>query len=92
MASTKPKASELPTRARRVGTSLLAALVVALVPKCPLCIAAYLTGLGLSVSAAVLVAPLLFPAAVVLSVAVLVTLVLFSRQRRRTQTESCRCA
>ena len=92
MASTKPKASEQPTRARRVGSSLLAALVVALMPKCPLCIAAYLTGLGLSVGAAALVAPLLFPAAVVLSVVLLVSLVLLSLQRRRTQTESCRCA
>jgi hypothetical protein len=47
----------------RLGRSVAAALGLVLLPKCPLCIAAYLVGFGLSSSVATCAAPFIRPAA-----------------------------
>ena len=60
--------------ARRAFTSVMAALGVALVPKCPLCVAAYLASVGVSVSAAAAVAPWLRPIVLALSLRALISL------------------
>ena len=48
-------------------SSLAALLSLVFLPKCPLCIAAYLAGLGLGTGAAAFAAPLVRPLAVVLA-------------------------
>ncbi len=49
-------------------TSLATLLSLVFLPKCPLCIAAYLAGLGLGSAAVAFAAPLVRPLAVVLAV------------------------
>jgi hypothetical protein len=51
-----------------VASSLAALLSLVFLPKCPLCIAAYLAGLGLGSAAAAFAAPLVRPLAVVLAI------------------------
>ena len=53
-----------------------------LVPKCPLCCAAYLSLFGVSAAAATLIAPLLRPIALGVGVAVLALLVAYAVRRR----------
>jgi hypothetical protein len=75
--------------ALRAGRAVAAALGLVLMPKCPLCVAAYLIGFGLSSSAAALAAPLMRPAVWVLvaaSGAGLVYGVWERRAQRRRQT------
>jgi hypothetical protein len=57
--------------ARRAATSLGGVLALAFLPKCPLCIAAYLTAFGMSASIAAILAPYLRPSAALLVVAAL---------------------
>src|SRR5262245_6067129 len=76
--------------------ALGSALVAVLVPKCPLCVAAYLVLLGVSAGAASLAAPLLFPAAIALAALAFGAAVFRGRDRRRTRrssppTPACRC-
>jgi hypothetical protein len=64
--------------AAAVGPALLAVLI----PKCPVCVAAYLVLFGLSAGAASVAAPLLFPASIALcALAVAATLVRSARTR-----------
>ena len=49
-------------------SSLAALLSLVFLPKCPLCIGAYLAGLGLGTTAAAFAAPLVRPLAVVLAI------------------------
>jgi hypothetical protein len=51
----------------RAGRAIAAALGLVLLPKCPLCIAAYLVSFGVGTSAAALAAPLVRPLAVLLA-------------------------
>jgi hypothetical protein len=62
-----PEAS-LAKHARGAVSSVGAVLALALLPKCPLCVAAYLVGLGVSVSAAQSAAPFVRPAAWALAI------------------------
>lgn len=55
--------------ATRAGRTVAATLGLMLLPKCPLCVAAYLVGLGLSSGAAAFAAPLVRPLAWVFVVA-----------------------
>jgi hypothetical protein len=72
-------------RARRFGaggTSLAAIVATALVPKCPLCVAAALSALGIGAAAAHRMAPFVRAGGVVLAVIAGLTL-LFLEWRRR---------
>lgn len=61
---------ETPVRlAPRAGRTLAATLGLLLLPKCPLCIAAYLVGLGLSSGAAAFAAPFVRPLALIFVIA-----------------------
>lgn len=51
----------------RAGRAIAAALGLVLLPKCPLCIAAYLVSFGVGTSAAALAAPLIRPLAMLLA-------------------------
>ena len=64
------------------GTLVLAALV----PKCPLCVAAALSACGLGASAASAVAPAVRPVAFALVAVATITLVLFAVRRIRAHT------
>jgi hypothetical protein len=77
--------------ARRAATSLAGLIVLALLPKCPFCVAAYLTALGLSASIAALLAPLLRPAAALVLVAALLAC-LFAVWRQRRAATTCEAA
>jgi hypothetical protein len=59
---------------------LISTLAAVLAPKCPLCVAAYLSVFGVSVGAASVALPLLRPIAVTLAVLALASIVV----RRRT--------
>ena len=77
--------------ARRAATSLGGLIALALLPKCPLCAAAYLTALGLSASIAAVLAPFLRLAAMLLVVAALLAcLFALWRTRERGAAASCR--
>lgn len=65
--------------------------MLTLLPKCPLCIAAYLTAFGLSASIAALLAPLLRPAAALVLVAALLAC-LFVLWRHRRAATTCETA
>jgi hypothetical protein len=68
----------------RAGRAIAATLGVVLLPKCPLCVAAYLVSFGLSASAAACLAPLIRPLA--LTLATLACLALgYGSWRSRTQ-------
>jgi hypothetical protein len=71
-------------RAASASASLGALLVAALIPKCPLCVAAALSALGLGATLGSALAPLLRPVGFGLAV---VALVVFGRAewRRRTR-------
>ena len=81
------KAPELVGRA---ASSFGAALIAILVPKCPLCVAAYLAGFGLSAAAAARAAVFVRPSALVLAAVTLVALA-FGVWQRRTRTSAPRC-
>jgi hypothetical protein len=73
-----------PGHARRAASTLGALLSLVLLPKCPLCIAAYLTSLGFGVSASAFAAPLVRPLAAALAATAFVALGygLWRHQRR----------
>jgi hypothetical protein len=83
------KAPELGVRA---ASSVGAALALLLVPKCPLCVAAYLGALGVSASVVPIAAPLVRPVAWLgaLLAAVLLVLGVWRRRRREVATGCCR--
>lgn len=71
MATSTHIARDRARRVRALMPSLAATLGLVLVPKCPLCVTAYLTGLGLSAGVTAWVAPLVRPGAIALSVCAL---------------------
>jgi hypothetical protein len=74
----------------RTVSSLAATLALLLVPKCPLCVAAYLGALGLSATAASLAAPLVRPLAWLGVAAAVAKLGLGAwRSRKREVAASC---
>ena len=79
----------------RAAPAVGAALAAVLVPKCPLCVAAYLAAFGMSAAAADAAAPLVRPAAFAL-VGLATHALLFGarrlrqRQRRRAAPRCCR--
>ncbi len=77
-----------PELRRRGAASFAAALVAALVPKCPMCVAAWLAGLGLSAGASHGAAPFVRPFFV--TVAVVASLALVLGLWRRTRGCGCR--
>jgi hypothetical protein len=81
-----PRSRLLHASARRAATSLGGLIALALLPKCPLCIAAYLTAFGLSASIAALLAPLLRPAAALVLVAALLACLFVLWRHRRAAT------
>jgi hypothetical protein len=86
-----PRSRLLRASARRAATSLGGLIALALLPKCPLCIAAYLAAFGLSASIAGLLAPLLRPAAALVLVAALLAC-LFVLWRLRRAATTCEAA
>jgi membrane protein implicated in regulation of membrane protease activity len=69
--------------ARRAGWSVLSGLVLALAPKCPLCLAAYLSVFGVGAGVAAATAPWLRPVTtVVLALALIFTLAAWISHRR----------
>lgn len=64
----------VPSVRRRAASSLGAALILALTPKCPLCVAAYLVSLGVSARAARSAAPWVQPLAWLLMLSALAAL------------------
>jgi hypothetical protein len=74
------------------GTSFGAALVAVVVPKCPLCVATYMAGFGLSASAAQATAPYVRPIALGLAILSLAGLALgmwHTRKQRDDEQPSC---
>jgi len=71
--------------ARRAASSAGAVLGLALLPKCPLCVAAYLIGLGASAGAAYSAAPFIRPAAWLLALALLTALAAGLWHRKRAK-------
>ena len=70
--------------ARRAGWSVLPGLLLALAPKCPLCLAAYLSVLGVGAGAAQAIAPWIRPVAASLLVLALgLTVAAWISYRRR---------
>ncbi len=89
---TAPEGRALVCHPTRALSSLGAALGVALLPKCPLCIAAWLAGFGLSASAAHAAGPFVRPAAYALASLTLLALMLGfwqSRTQRPTPRPCC---
>lgn len=77
---------------RRGASSLLATLGLLLLPKCPLCVAAYLVSLGVGVEAAQSAAPFVRPLAWVLAFTAVLALALGARRgRRRAPLEAPTC-
>lgn len=67
---------------RALVPSLAASLGLVLLPKCPLCIAAYLMSLGVGTQAASAAAPLLRPLAGLVIAAAVIALIVSLRRRR----------
>lgn len=81
-------------RGARASTSVASWLLVALLPKCPLCVAAALSAVGVSASLGALLAPLLRPVAWALAAACAVWLVRAEWRRRRdirSRERTCPC-
>lgn len=72
-----------PELLRRAAGSLVAGLLALLVPKCPLCVAAYLAGLGLGAAASRDAAPFVRPVAYTIAGLAALALVLALLRRRR---------
>jgi hypothetical protein len=86
----KPEISIVHTRS--AAASVGATLALVFLPKCPLCVAAYLTALGVSAGLASLAAPFVRPAAFLVASASLGALLIgLWRLRKRRQAPSC-CA
>jgi hypothetical protein len=77
----------LQTRAASVSTVILAVLT----PKCPLCVAAVLSGLGLGAAGAGAVAPFVRPFAFLLAGLALLSLARAEWRRRRAVTPARTC-
>lgn len=91
MASSTSKARELVAAPRRALTTATTALGVVLVPKCPLCVAAYLAGIGASAGTAAALAPWARPAAwLLLALSLGGWLFEWSRRRRLPTAPCCR--
>jgi hypothetical protein len=67
-ASLLERANEAVPTAARTLRAAASSLFVLLLPKCPLCVAVYLSGLGITASAAHSVAPLVRPLALVIAI------------------------
>ncbi|HVY28732.1 MAG TPA: hypothetical protein VHB79_19385 [Polyangiaceae bacterium] len=91
--TTTLKAPELrPLPWRRATSSIFAMLGLLLMPKCPLCVAAYLVSLGVGVEAAHSAAPFVRPLAWLLVLAALAALGLgLWRARSRTRSAAAAC-
>jgi hypothetical protein len=83
--------SEPVTRLGRVAMALSSAgtfVLAALIPKCPLCVAAALTAWGVGASAASAVAPAVKPVAFGLMAVAAITLVVFAVRRMRSRSRA----
>ena len=82
------RALDLPGRA---ATSVGAALLAVLAPKCPMCVAAYLAGLGLGAGASHSAAPFVRPVALLVASVAGLALVrgVWRRYRRRAAPGCC---
>ena len=76
--------------ARRMASSIGAALGLVLLPKCPLCIAAYLVSFGVGAGAAHAAAPFIRPAAWVLMGVATLALVMSLRRFIAARSDSAR--
>jgi hypothetical protein len=92
--TTTLKAPELRPVWRRATSSVFATLGVLALPKCPLCVAAYLVSLGVGAEAAHSAAPFVRPLAWLLMLAALAALgfgLWRARKRPRAVAASCCC-
>ena len=71
------------------GSTVGAVLAALLLPKCPLCIAAFLGAAGIGATSAVLVAPWLRPACIVLAVMGAMVFVASRRRNVRRSGDDC---
>ncbi len=84
-----------PRRGLNLVTSLASTVLLALVPKCPLCVAAVLSSLGLGAAAASFLGPLLRPFAILLVLVAIAALAMGERRRfraRRTAHSNSCCS
>lgn len=89
--------SDKPFVARVAGgvTPVLSLIAAALLPKCPLCIAVWLSGLGIGAASAFDVAPFVRPALLVLAISSLAAWVIVARRRLQARADSvasCGCS
>jgi hypothetical protein len=93
-----PSRAERGRRARSVASSVGTVLCALLVPKCPLCVAAWLGAAGIGAGAATLVAPFVRPAALLLAALALLSFVGSLRRGRAARRApaaaggNCGCA
>lgn len=80
-----------PQRWLRIATPLGSTALLALVPKCPLCVAAVLSSLGLGAAAASFVGPLLRPFAIAFALVAVVALAAGERRRIRARRVAHSC-
>ena len=73
------------------GSTVGAALAAILLPKCPLCIAAFLGALGIGATGSMLVAPWLRPACIVLAVLGAAAFVVSRRRKVGSRVEASSC-
>ena len=90
------EAEGIAARAFGILSPVGSAILFALAPKCPLCVAAYLASIGLGAGAAACLAPLLRPALVVFAAAGVLALLwsvsLWRARRRAPPASGCCCA